>query len=54
MISFKLASQEQVRAPHGDSEKRSIEDNKRLGWVEKQRLVDQDALLKGERDRKPC
>jgi len=34
----------------GESEKRSIEDNKRLGWAEKQ-LVDQDALLKGERDR---
>lgn len=33
-----------------ESEKRSSEDNKRLGWVEKQ-LVDQDALLKGERDR---
>ena len=28
-----------------ESEKRSSEDNKRLGWVEKQ-LVDQDALLK--------
>jgi hypothetical protein len=28
----------------------SLEESKRLGWVEKQ-LVDQDALLKGERDR---
>ncbi|MBA3752870.1 MAG: tol-pal system protein YbgF [Nitrospira sp.] len=33
-----------------ESEKRSAESNKRLGWVEKQ-LVDQDAMLKGERDR---
>lgn len=33
-----------------ESEKRSAESNKRMGWVEKQ-LVDQDALLKGERDR---
>ncbi|HUM39852.1 MAG TPA: tol-pal system protein YbgF, partial [Nitrospira sp.] len=47
----KLASQEsKFERRIGDSEKRSIEDNKRLGWVEKQ-LVDQDALLKGERDR---
>ena len=42
----KLASQEsRFERRIGDSEKRSIEDNKRLGWVEKQ-LVDQDALLK--------
>jgi tol-pal system protein YbgF len=34
----------------GEAEKRSIEEGKRLGWVEKQ-LVDQDAMLKGERDR---
>ncbi|MBS0171616.1 MAG: tol-pal system protein YbgF [Nitrospira sp.] len=47
----KLASQEsKFERRIGESEKRSIEDNKRLGWVEKQ-LVDQDALLKGERDR---
>ncbi|MBV6470725.1 tol-pal system protein YbgF [Nitrospirales bacterium NOB] len=47
----KLASQDvkftqQLR----EGEKRSTEESKRLGWVEKQ-LVDQDALLKGERDR---
>ena len=47
----KLASQEsKFERRLGESEKRSIEDNKRLGWVEKQ-LVDQDALLKGERER---
>ncbi len=47
----KLASQEsKFERRIGESEKRSIDDNKRLGWVEKQ-LVDQDALLKGERDR---
>ncbi len=47
----KLASQEsKFERRIGESEKRSIEDNKRLGWVEKQ-LVDQDALLKGERER---
>jgi len=50
----KLASQDskvnQVSQRLGESEKRSAEESKRLGWVEKQ-LVDQDALLKGERDR---
>lgn len=47
----KLASQEsKFERRIGDSEKRSLEESKRLGWVEKQ-LVDQDALLKGERDR---
>jgi tol-pal system protein YbgF len=47
----KLASHEsKLDRRIGESEKRSIEDNKRLGWAEKQ-LVDQDASLKGERDR---
>lgn len=47
----KLASQDsKVNQRLGESEKRSAEESKRLGWVEKQ-LVDQDALLKGERDR---
>ncbi|CBK43045.1 putative Tol-Pal system protein YbgF (modular protein) [Nitrospira defluvii] len=47
----KLASQEsKFERRIGEAEKRSIEEGKRLGWVEKQ-LVDQDALLKGERDR---
>lgn len=47
----KLASQEsKFERRIGDSEKRSLEESKRLGWVEKQ-LVDQDALIKGERDR---
>ena len=47
----KLASQEsKFERRIGESEKRSLEESKRLGWVEKQ-LVDQDALLKGERDR---
>lgn len=47
----KLASQDsKVNQRFGESEKRSAEESKRLGWVEKQ-LVDQDALLKGERDR---
>ncbi|MBA5875583.1 MAG: tol-pal system protein YbgF [Nitrospira sp. CR1.2] len=47
----KLASQEsKFERRIGDSEKRSLEESKRLGWVEKQ-LVDQDALLKGERER---
>ena len=47
----KLANQEaKFERRIGEAEKRSIEEGKRLGWVEKQ-LVDQDALLKGERDR---
>lgn len=47
----KLASQDsRVNQRLGESEKRFAEESKRLGWVEKQ-LVDQDALLKGERDR---
>ncbi len=47
----KLASQEsKFERRIGEGEKRSIEESKRLGWVEKQ-LVDQDAMLKGERDR---
>ncbi len=47
----KLASQDsKVNQRLGESEKRFAEESKRLGWVEKQ-LVDQDALLKGERDR---
>jgi tol-pal system protein YbgF len=47
----KLASQEsKFNQRMAESEKRSAEESKRLGWVEKQ-LVDQDALLKGERDR---
>ncbi|HQY58058.1 MAG: tol-pal system protein YbgF [Nitrospira sp.] len=47
----KLASQDsKVNQRFGESEKRSAEESKRLGWVEKQ-LVDQDALLKSERDR---
>lgn len=47
----RLASQDsKVNQRLGESEKRSAEESKRLGWVEKQ-LVDQDALLKGERDR---
>ena len=47
----KLASQEsKFERRIGEAEKRSIEEGKRLGWVEKQ-LVDQDAMLKGERDR---
>ena len=47
----KLASQEsKFERRIGEAEKRSLEEGKRLGWVEKQ-LVDQDAMLKGERDR---
>ena len=47
----KLANQEsKFERRIGEAEKRSIEEGKRLGWVEKQ-LVDQDAMLKGERDR---
>ncbi|MCW5797552.1 MAG: putative TPR repeat containing exported protein [Nitrospira sp.] len=47
----KLANQEsKFERRIGEAEKRSAEEGKRLGWVEKQ-LVDQDALLKGERDR---
>ena len=47
----KLASQEsKFERRIGEGEKRSTEESKRLGWVEKQ-LVDQDAMLKGERDR---
>ena len=47
----KLASQEgKFERRIGEAEKRSTEEGKRLGWVEKQ-LVDQDAMLKGERDR---
>jgi len=47
----KLAAQEsKVDRRISESEKRSMEDNKRLGWVEKQ-LVDQDALLKNDRER---
>ena len=47
----KLASQEsKFERRIGEAEKRSLEESKRLGWVEKQ-LVDQDAMLKGERDR---
>ena len=47
----RLASQDsKVNQRLGESEKRSAEESKRLGWVEKQ-LVDQDALLKSERDR---
>ncbi|MGB3395504.1 MAG: hypothetical protein WBB60_03545, partial [Nitrospira sp.] len=46
-----LASQDsKVTQRFGEREKRSAEESKRLGWVEKQ-LVDQDALLKSERDR---
>ncbi|MCC6967862.1 MAG: tol-pal system protein YbgF [Nitrospira sp.] len=47
----KLANQEsKFERRIGEAEKRSLEEGKRLGWVEKQ-LVDQDAMLKGERDR---
>jgi len=47
----KLANQEaKFERRIGEAEKRSTEEGKRLGWVEKQ-LVDQDAMLKGERDR---
>ena len=47
----KMATQDsKVNQRLGESEKRFAEESKRLGWVEKQ-LVDQDALLKGERDR---
>ncbi len=47
----KLANQEaKFERRIGEAEKRSIEEGKRLGWVEKQ-LVDQDAMLKGERER---
>ncbi|MGC3974645.1 MAG: tol-pal system protein YbgF [Nitrospira sp.] len=47
----KLANQEsKFDRRIGEAEKRSLEEGKRLGWVEKQ-LVDQDAMLKGERDR---
>lgn len=47
----KLASQDsRVNQRLSESEKRFAEESKRLGWVEKQ-LVDQDASLKGERDR---
>ena len=47
----KVASQEsKFERRIGEAEKRSAEEGKRLGWVEKQ-LVDQDAMLKGERDR---
>ncbi len=47
----KLASQDsKLNQRMGEGEKRSLEESKRLGWVEKQ-LVDQDAMLKGERDR---
>jgi len=50
-LMAKLASQDAKLSQRiGESEKRSLEENKRLGWVEKQ-LVDQDAALKGERDR---
>lgn len=50
-LMAKLASQDSKLSQRiGDSEKRSLEESKRLGWVEKQ-LVDQDAMLKGERDR---
>lgn len=47
----KLAAQDsKVDRRLSEGEKRSAEDNKRLGWVEKQ-LVDQDALLKNDRER---
>ncbi|ULA66593.1 MAG: putative TPR repeat containing exported protein periplasmic protein [Nitrospira sp.] len=47
----KLANQEaKFERRIGEAEKRSIEEGKRLGWVEKQ-LVDQDAMLKSERER---
>lgn len=47
----KLANQEsKFERRIGEAEKRSAEEGKRLGWVEKQ-LVDQDTMLKGERDR---
>jgi tol-pal system protein YbgF len=50
-LMTKLASQEAKLSQRiGEGEKRSLEEGKRLGWVEKQ-LVDQDALLKGERER---
>ncbi|MCE3222119.1 MAG: putative Tol-Pal system protein YbgF (modular protein) [Nitrospira sp.] len=50
-LTAKLASQDSKLSQRiGESEKRSLEESKRLGWVEKQ-LVDQDAMLKGERER---
>ncbi len=50
-LMAKLASQDsKLNQRMGESEKRSLEESKRLGWVEKQ-LVDQDAMLKGERER---
>ena len=50
-LMAKLASQDaKLNQRMGEGEKRSLEESKRLGWVEKQ-LVDQDAMLKGERDR---
>jgi len=50
-LMAKLASQDsRLNQRLSESEKRSAEEGKRLGWVEKQ-LVDQDASLKGERDR---
>ncbi len=50
-LMAKLASQDsKLNQRLGESEKRLLEESKRLGWVEKQ-LVDQDAMLKGERDR---
>ena len=50
-LMAKLASQDSKLSQRmGEGEKRSLEESKRLGWVEKQ-LVDQDAMLKGERDR---
>ena len=50
-LMSKLASQDAKLGQRiGEAEKRSLEESKRLGWVEKQ-LVDQDAMLKGERDR---
>jgi tol-pal system protein YbgF len=50
-LMSKLASQDaRLGQRIGEGEKRSLEESKRLGWVEKQ-LVDQDAMLKSERDR---
>jgi len=50
-LMAKLASQDSKLSQRmSEGEKRSLEESKRLGWVEKQ-LVDQDAMLKGERDR---
>jgi tol-pal system protein YbgF len=50
-LASKLSAQEaKIDRRLTDSEKRSSEDNKRLGWVEKQ-LVDQDSMLKGDRER---